>query len=346
MGDQPIGALRAGSAERRLADTTYKVDGPLLYVTNYTAHYNDVTVYRARLRDPDPIATISDGIDTPAGDCTDSQGTLYVTNEPINGPGWVSEYPIGKTSPSETITVGVNTPAFCAIDAKDDLWVTNIASANVTEYKAGSKKPSMVITDGVPDPDGIAIDHRGNLYVSNGLGGGGSTINVVVYPPGKRSPSRTITDSVRSPVGIAVDSGGTLYVTNASENNIEKYRYGKSHPYQIITEAINGPFGVTVSKQGWLYVANNGNNVVLEFPPGSTEPSRRQISKGLYTPVSMAYFPHCSHEDRGLSPTVSSGIEEALGPHAKLARLGIRAARKLSDHEADNSSTQGYSAQN
>jgi hypothetical protein len=82
----------------------YAATGPLLYVTNSNPVYNDVTVYHAGAKDPAPIATISDGLNGPAGDCLDSKGTLYITNEPINYGGSIVEYALGKTVPLRVIT--------------------------------------------------------------------------------------------------------------------------------------------------------------------------------------------------------------------------------------------------
>ncbi len=268
----------------------YKAAAPLLYVTNYAFHYNDVRLYRARAKNPAPLATISNGIDTPSGDCIDGHGTLYVTNQPSSGGGWISEYPLGKTSPSAIIKDGVAQPAFCAIDAKGNLWITNLAGPNVTEYVSGSKKPHTVITKDLTFPVGIAIDHFGNLYVANGWGA--SERNIEVYAPGSKSPYRTITDGVTWPVGIAVDSNATLYVTNAEQNNVEEYRSDQDYPFQTITDGMDAPVGVAVNKKGWLYVANFGNSMnVVEFPPGSVTPSKRQISKGLYGEEGVAYYP-------------------------------------------------------
>ncbi len=263
----------------------YKATKPLLYVSNYAP--NDVTVYRANADDPAPRAEISDDINSPGGACFDSQGTLYVTNQPISGPGWVSEYPFGKTTPSKVITNGMNTPAFCAIDDKGNLWVTNIGGPNVTEYLYDTKKPHMVVTKGTVYPVGIAIDHSGNLYVSNRL----SNSNVVVYAAGSKTPSRTITDGITSPVGIAVDANGVLYVTNIQEKNVEEYPPGGDHPFKTITQDLSTPAAVTVNEKGWLYVANFSNSTVVEFPPGSITPSKRQVSKGLHAPAGMAYYP-------------------------------------------------------
>jgi sugar lactone lactonase YvrE len=287
---RPPSAVSIIHAPRRAPQRAgYKVTGPLLYVTNYTAAYNDVRVYRAKAKDPTPLATISDGIDTPSGACIDGRGTLYVTNDPASGPGWISEYSLGKTVPSKVISSGASTPAFCAIDANGNLWVTNLGLDDVAEYLKGASKPHSVITNGLVFPVGIAIDHSGNLYVANGWDA--SQQNVQVYSPGSKSPSRTITDGVTWPVGITVDLNGTLYVTNAAQNNVEEYLSGQDNPFQTITKAMNHPVDVTVNKKGYLYVTDMGSSTVVEFPSGSLTPSTRQVSEGLYDPEGAAYYP-------------------------------------------------------
>lgn len=302
-----IRAIRhSGASTPELAEQTgstagYKAPGPLLYVTNTNAPpYDAVTVYDANASDPSPIAIISNGLFTPFGDCIDSQGTLYVTNEPGSGPGWVSEYPFGTTTPSKTITKGINTPAFCAIDHHGNLWVTNISIPDAAEYKKGSTKPRFTLTSGLTYPDGIAIDHIGNVYVGNLEPYG--TSNVQVYSPGSTSPSRTITDGVTWPIGIAVNKRDDLYVTNDNgvngPCNVEEYHAGQSHPYKTISYEINGPTAVTFSKSGWLYEVNEGTQgcsgpwpAILEFRPGSIKPSNRMIMKDLHNPAGAAFYP-------------------------------------------------------
>jgi hypothetical protein len=284
----PIGAPGAMPQTAAIATQDHKdydVRGPLLYVTDLTE--NVVTVYHADAKDPTPFATISAGLNAPAGDCIDSHGTLYVTNQPSDGPGWVSEYSLGTSKPTLIIKKGMDTPAFCAIDSNGNLWVTNIGGANVTEYLYGSKKPDTVITDGVPHPVGLAIDSSDNLYVANRL----QSSNVVVYPPGRNIPSRTITDGVTSPVGIAVDASGVLYVANITEANVEEYSQGGYTPFKTITKGLITPAPVIVNKKGWLYVANNEQGVVLEFRPGAVIPSKRQVSNGVKAPNGLAIYP-------------------------------------------------------
>jgi hypothetical protein len=229
---------------------TYKVTGPLLYATS--VGYEDVTVYRATAKDPAPLATISDGVVIPGGACIDGQGTLYVANEPASG-GWVSEYSLGKTTPSRMITDGINEPGYCAIDAEGNLWVSNLYGLNVTEYLKGSKKPHAVIKKGLAYPVGVAVDGSGNLYVGNG--NGASEKNVEVYAPGSKSPSRTITNGITSPVGIAVDSNGTLYVANVDQNTVAEYRSGKIDPFQTITDAIDRPEAYALTRRATYTLA-------------------------------------------------------------------------------------------
>jgi uncharacterized protein YjiK len=143
-------------------------------------------------------------------------------------------------------------------------------------------------------PVGVAIDHEGNLYVSNYKPY--SAQNIQVYAPGRTSPSRTITDGVTAPVGIAVDAHDTLYVTAAApQGQIEEYRFGQSKPFRTITDNLSYPEGVVIGKNGWLYVANEGQYsdeaAILEFPPGSLKPSSRKITKGLFHPLGVAYYP-------------------------------------------------------
>jgi serine/threonine-protein kinase len=246
--------LRGGSwmlpeAKSAHLRSEYKATHPLLYATNLfnSKNWEGVTIYPADAKDPAPLAAISKGFDIPVGVCIDSQGTLYVANEPPSG-GWVSEYRLGKKTPSMVITDGMNGPAYCAIDGKDNLWVSNYGGGNVTEYLLGSKNPHVVITKGLVSPVGVAFDPSGNLYVGNFISSSGG--NVQVYGPGSKSPSRTITNGVTSPRGLAVDSNGTLYVTNLLQNDVAEHSSGQDDPFQTITKAMDRPADVTVDKKG------------------------------------------------------------------------------------------------
>lgn len=75
------------------------------------------------------------------------------------------------------------------------------------------------------------------------------------------------------------------------QNNVAEYRSGSGDPYQTITQAMDHPEGITLDKKGALYVSNVGNSTIVEFAPGSLNPLKRQISKDLYEPEGVAYYP-------------------------------------------------------
>jgi hypothetical protein len=87
------------------------------------------------------------------------------------------------------------------------------------------------------------------------------------------------------------DGLSILYVANGNQNAVAEYRSGLADPFQTITEAMDYPAGVTIDKKGTLYVSNVSNSTVVEFAPGSLKPLKRQISKGLYEPAGIAYYP-------------------------------------------------------
>ncbi|HEX3370252.1 MAG TPA: hypothetical protein VHS56_11800 [Candidatus Cybelea sp.] len=264
---------------------------PRLFVTEYTR--NTVLVYDTSAKNPRPERHITIGLDEPSGDCIDGNGTLYV----LNAAGWVSEYPAGRSRPTRIIKKNLGEPVFCAIDGAGDLWLTSPyvfrfkrrSGPSLIEYTPGSRKPATILMKGLTNPLGVAIDQSGNIYVANRRSS--SSGNVVVYAPGKKIPFRTITDGVTSPVGIAVDANGTLYVANIDQNTVAEFKFGAGEPYQTITQGLDDPVDVTVNAQGWLYVTNDGSSSIAEFAPGSLTPSKRQISKDLYSPEGLAYSP-------------------------------------------------------
>src|SRR5580692_9524056 len=62
------GVIPASGAPGR-SHNDYGTTGPLLFVTNFLSW--TVTVYHASARDPAPVATISQGLNDPAGACVD-----------------------------------------------------------------------------------------------------------------------------------------------------------------------------------------------------------------------------------------------------------------------------------
>jgi sugar lactone lactonase YvrE len=274
-------------SERRVRGSLrYDVKKARIFVANSAD--NRIEIYDPNLNDPSPFATITEGVETPAGVCLDKNRTLYVVDGNRNHIS-IQEYKKGETAPYQAITSGLSDPAFCAVDSAGNLWVTNTSGGNVTEYPQGSTIPSKVIKNGIAFPIGIAFDRKGDMFVANRPGG--SRDNVQVYRRGATSPSMTISDGITEPAGIAVDSKGTLYVSNLGYNTVPEYKAGQNTPYQTITDGIDYPVAATVNKRGTLFVTNFSSNTITEYAPGSIYPSEDSISQSLDGPAGIAYSP-------------------------------------------------------
>ena len=131
----PSGPMQVPDA----VDPVYKVSSGLLYVAlgNIDPALRPGERVQHTDKNPSPLAIITNGVSYPQDACTDSSGTLYVTNQG-RGAGWISGSPLGKTKPSATITNGINGPGYCAIDSDGNLWVTNVYTPDMVEYEKGS----------------------------------------------------------------------------------------------------------------------------------------------------------------------------------------------------------------
>ena len=332
------GAMSQTSAIERMArmprcSRDYKVSAGLLYVAlgNIDHRYDRVNVYNTKDKNPSPLAIITDGVSYPQDACTDSNGTLYVTNQG-SGAGWISEYPLGKTKPSATITNGISGPGYCAIDGDGNLWVTNIYTPDVVEYQKGI---NLAVCDDYQRHN-LPDWYRDRLLRRHLCRQPQRAIGDKREWSTRRSanrPARTITDGIEWPGGIGVDGKATLFVSETYlPGNVEEYRAGQNHPFREITKEMNGPVAVSFTKSGWMYITNVGAqsggsgppHTILEFPPGSMTP-KKEISKDLYRPVGTCELSSAA----ALAPRRSAplhGVRES-GPccYAGFAALGIAA---------------------
>ena len=97
-------------------------------------------------------------------------------------------------------------------------------------------------------------------------------------------------------MGIAVDAHNTLYVTTQDPpSQIKEYRFGQSTPFRTITDKLSYPQGVMIGRNSWLYVANEGQYsdeaAISEFPPHFLKASSRKITKELFHPLGVSYYP-------------------------------------------------------
>ncbi len=140
----------------------------LVYVSSDASSSGAVYVYSAKGQAQKPIATITDGIATPAGLAVDSSGNLYVAN---TGNNTVTVYAPGQTTPSATYSQGISTPFDVAVGSDGTVYVANETGGasyegSVTEYPSGSMTPSATIQLANEYAFAVALDSSNALYVS------------------------------------------------------------------------------------------------------------------------------------------------------------------------------------
>lgn len=140
----------------------------LVYVSASTGSSNAVYVYSAAGQGQAPIATITEGISSPAGLAVDASGNLYVAN---SGNNTVTVYAPGQSRPSLTYSQGVSAPLGVAVGSDGTLYVANqtgstSGTGSVTEYPAGSIQPSLTISLASEYAYAVALDSNNALYVS------------------------------------------------------------------------------------------------------------------------------------------------------------------------------------
>jgi hypothetical protein len=177
----------------------------LLYVSDAQAF--EVYVYTF----PDlKLEGILTGFDRPEGECSDSKGDVWITNDQNES---IFRYRHGGTRAVEVLTDPIGYPAGCAIDPRTgDLAVTNLfdfsGNGGVLIYKkaAGTPRPYTNPSQSYYYLD--SYDDKGDLYVSGKSSTGSYTLSVLAR--GKHSMS---TVSVSGPKIIVP---GTVQWTGSS----------------------------------------------------------------------------------------------------------------------------------
>ena len=75
------------AARRGSSSVRYDSKKAAIFVVNFAS--NAVEIYDPKVNDPSPSGSITNGVDSPTGDCLDKSGTLYVVDENTNS---VPEY--------------------------------------------------------------------------------------------------------------------------------------------------------------------------------------------------------------------------------------------------------------
>src|ERR1700722_12755967 len=162
----PLAVFRdARAADVRVAHARVAVP-PLLYVL--MGNGNTVFVFNAAEHDPQPLATITQGLSLPGALAVDGAGNLYVCNA---GTRTITEYPPGKTMPAFTYDDGpISVPRAIAIGANGNIFVANTIgrlNGEISVFRPGAAKPVGSLSRSTalqPPALSLTFDGAGNLF--------------------------------------------------------------------------------------------------------------------------------------------------------------------------------------
>lgn len=146
----------------------------LLYVTD--ARSNEVTVLELP---KGKLLGVIDGFDSPAGECSDAKGNVYVVNFEVSQ---IWKFKHAALTPEDILNDPDYGPVGCSVDpTSGDLAVTNeikisgtIAPGNVAIYAHASGKPSLYFDASIYQFGFCAYDDSGNLYAGGSTSGANS----------------------------------------------------------------------------------------------------------------------------------------------------------------------------
>jgi DNA-binding beta-propeller fold protein YncE len=282
---RPESARDPGSLVR--AQTT-----ALLYVSEPLS--NAVKVYRILARSQKPIATITKGIDGPAGLAVDGHGNLFVANTRNNT---VTEYAPNGSAPVATYSKGLLGPVGVAVDDAGTLYVANFYSfvRSVVAYPSGSSGPSLTIPNPCSCyPVGLALDAQDRLYVAYD----DFYAQTIVYRYAQGSTKGTALDlqfgmKAWEAPGLAFDKAGDLLVANASLPGIEVFQSGHKTPLTIFGKRGKPRFLQFDRDERHLFVTDTALHAVEEYsyPAGKLTDV---IREGLTSVYGVAISPRAA----------------------------------------------------
>lgn len=222
------GATFSPAAVRQSSDTD-----PWIYVggTNNAVNAYDLAAPHSPL-----VASITQGIDKPAGLKVDGDGTLYVAN---TGNGTVTEYLAGDSAPR--VTLSVTAPQDTAVDPfTGNLYVDSRANPpGIAVFEKGKKRPSKFITSKLLEmPARMLFDSRsGNLYIADNRKG------VSVIKRGAQYvESLKLLKLHGCTSGIAIDeSTGELYVSDCN-GFLQVYMLQGQYPLRFLNDSVDADY--------------------------------------------------------------------------------------------------------
>ena len=216
-----------------------------LYVANTGA--NNILVFRKG--NLNPYKTLSDAGEYPVDVTVDTDGTVYASNifDTNFGPGTVSKYAPGATSPTKIYAVPNNAKVlFDALNDSSTLYVNYIdintgLGATVKYYPGGSTAHLTAVTFNFPG--GMQFDNHQYLIAADQLG---PFVGEYALPSG--TPFFTFGSDNGDPLGVAlVRNERSIYVSDALNGVVHRYSYPGGVENDTISNGLGGsspPFGV------------------------------------------------------------------------------------------------------
>ena len=261
----------------------------LLYMT--MVDQNTVFVFDAAKHDPEPLATITQGLSLPTALAVDGAGNLYVCNA---GTRTIAEYAPGKTMPSFTYDDGpITVPRAIAIGANGNIFVANTigqVNSEISVFRPGAAHPIGTLSKSTapwPPPLALTFDGAGSLFVLYARYGQAPAA-VVEYVGGTSSVRKLSLEVPENAASIAVDGAGDVLLSN--ERQIAVFHVGQPKPARFL-ERVGFPLAIAFdhARQS-LYIADQFNNFVSDF----AYPKTRLVNfftHGMKAPSAIALSP-------------------------------------------------------
>jgi serine/threonine-protein kinase len=260
----------------------------LLYVSMVTG--NAVLVFDASKHDPQPLATITQGLSLPTALAVDGAGNLYVCNA---GTRTITEYAPGKTMPAFTYDDGpITVPRGIAIGANGNIFVANTIGVNgqISVFRPGVAKPIGSLSRATslwPAPLALTFDGTGNLFVLYARYAQGPAA-VVEYVGGTSSVRTLPLEVPENASSIAVDDTGNVLLSNGRQ--ISVFHVDQPKPVRFF-ERVGFPLAIAFDHERQsLYIADQFNNFVSTF----AYPKTRLVNfftHGMKAPSAIALSP-------------------------------------------------------
>jgi YVTN family beta-propeller protein len=265
------------------------------------------------------VATISGGLDHPAGIAFGPNGDLFVANSrstPVSRFSAASGY-----TTSTTITDGAGNPQGVAVASNGDLFVSYLDFVHnlryVRDYNAASdytKSTVIPITGTFPStPAVVKIGPNGDLFVEDISN---SVIDSFSAASGYTSKTVISNTLLRQPSGMTFGPNEDLYVYSSFIGGFVRFTAASDYSAVLstFTNSQQRGFGATFGPDGDLYLVNSLNSRVSRFTAASGYANSTRITTGLSAPIDVAIgpAPHAAPEPSTLGLACLGGLTLAM----------------------------------